>query len=82
MSVMTLVLGKSGTGKNTSIRNLDQAMTALINVIEKPMPFRPKGARSTRSIAGARSLRVPAKQWLMASWSSLLMTSNTCWQTH
>ena len=43
MSVMTLVLGKSGTGKSTSIRNLDQTTTALIKVIEKPLPFRAKG---------------------------------------
>lgn len=43
MSVMTLVLGKSGTGKSTAMRNLNQADTALIKVIEKPLPFKAKG---------------------------------------
>ena len=43
MSVMTLVLGKSGTGKSTAMRNLNQADTALIKVIEKPLPFKTKG---------------------------------------
>lgn len=43
MSVMTLVLGKSGTGKSTSIRNLDKAATGLIKVIEKPLPFKAQG---------------------------------------
>lgn len=40
MSIATLILGKSGTGKSTSMRNLDPANTALIQVIRKPLPFR------------------------------------------
>lgn len=35
-----MILGKSGTGKSTSMRNLDPANTALIQVIRKPLPFR------------------------------------------
>jgi len=43
MSIATLVLGKSGTGKSTSMRNMEASTTALIKVIEKPLPFRSAG---------------------------------------
>lgn len=40
MSIATLVLGASGTGKSTSLRNLDPAKTLLIQCINKPLPFK------------------------------------------
>ena len=40
MSIATLILGKSGTGKSASLRNLDPANTLLLQVIRKPLPFR------------------------------------------
>lgn len=40
MSIATLILGESGTGKSTSLRNLDPANTLLIQSIHKPLPFR------------------------------------------
>lgn len=40
MSVATLILGQSGTGKSTSLRNLDPRNVLLIQVIKKPLPFR------------------------------------------
>lgn len=43
MSVATLILGESGTGKSSSLRNLDPAHTLLIQAIPKPLPFRAKG---------------------------------------
>lgn len=43
MSLATLILGESGTGKSTSLRNLNPADTLLIQTIKKPMPFRAKG---------------------------------------
>lgn len=43
MSLATLVLGESGSGKSTSLRNLDPAATLLIQVVRKPLPFRSKG---------------------------------------
>lgn len=43
MSVATLILGESGTGKSASLRNLDQDNTLLIQSIRKPLPFRSKG---------------------------------------
>ena len=43
MSVATLILGSSGSGKSTSLRNLDPAKTLLIQCIKKPLPFRATG---------------------------------------
>jgi hypothetical protein len=40
MSTTTLIIGESGSGKSTSLRNLDPASTFILNVIGKPLPFR------------------------------------------
>lgn len=42
MGIPVLILGKSGSGKSTSLRNFDERELALINVISKPLPFRKK----------------------------------------
>jgi len=42
MSTAVLVLGESGTGKSTSMRNLDPSKTLLIQAVKKPLPFRSK----------------------------------------
>lgn len=42
MSYATLILGQSGTGKSTSLRNLDPNKTLLIQAVSKPLPFRSK----------------------------------------
>lgn len=44
MSNSILIIGESGAGKSTSIRNLNPEETFIINVIGKPLPFR--GAKS------------------------------------
>lgn len=43
MSIATFVLGESGTGKTTSLRNLHPSETLLIQSIKKPLPFRSSG---------------------------------------
>lgn len=43
MSISTVVLGESGTGKSAAMRNLEPANTLLIQVVKKPLPFRSKG---------------------------------------
>lgn len=43
MSIATLILGESGTGKSASMRNLDPAATLLIQSVKKPLPFRSTG---------------------------------------
>lgn len=40
MAIVTLILGKSGSGKSASLRNLDKENTAVIKIIEKPLPFK------------------------------------------
>lgn len=40
MSVACMILGESGTGKTTSLRNMDPAETLLIQAIRKPLPFK------------------------------------------
>lgn len=43
MSISTVILGESGSGKSASMRNMDPAKTLLIQVVKKPLPFRSKG---------------------------------------
>jgi hypothetical protein len=40
MSNTSIIMGESGTGKSTSIRTLDPNTTFIINVMNKPLPFR------------------------------------------
>ena len=47
MGVPVLIIGKSGQGKSTSLRNFEENEIALINVSKKPLPFR-KRFNSTR----------------------------------
>ncbi len=42
MSIAILILGESGTGKSTSLRNMNPSETLLIQTISKPLPFRNK----------------------------------------
>lgn len=43
MSIAVMVLGESGTGKTTALRNLDPKQTLLIQTTRKPLPFRAAG---------------------------------------
>lgn len=40
MGVAILVLGKSGSGKSTSLRNFEPDEVGIFNVLGKPLPFR------------------------------------------
>lgn len=48
MANCVLILGESGTGKSTSIRNLDPKETCIINITGKSLPF--KGWKSGYSL--------------------------------
>lgn len=40
MAVNTLIMGESGSGKSSSIRTLNPQETYIINILDKPLPFR------------------------------------------
>lgn len=40
MSIATMIIGESGTGKSASLRNLNPDDTLLIQAVKKPLPFR------------------------------------------
>lgn len=44
MSKVVIIAGDTGTGKSTSIKNLKPTETYIINVLNKPLPF--KGSKS------------------------------------
>lgn len=50
MSIATFILGESGTGKSTSLRNLDPSKTLLIQAVRKPLPFKAKGWKVRASL--------------------------------
>lgn len=63
MAYPVLVMGESGTGKSASMRNLDPKTTALINVINKPLPF--KGG-----FPGGSEIEIPKMQSAVLSAKS------------
>lgn len=40
MAQKVLIMGESGTGKSTSLRNCDPTITAVVNPVGKPLPFK------------------------------------------
>jgi hypothetical protein len=40
MAIAVLIIGKSGSGKSTSLRNFSEKELAIINVENKPLPFK------------------------------------------
>lgn len=42
MATITLILGESGTGKTTSLRNFKSGEVAIVNAAGKPLPFKGK----------------------------------------
>jgi len=42
MGIPVLILGESGSGKSTSLRNFDTTEIGVFNVASKPLPFRKK----------------------------------------
>lgn len=49
MSIATLILGGSGTGKSTALRNLPPEKTLIIQAVKKPLPFKSNGGWSYRN---------------------------------
>jgi len=53
MSIATLIMGESGTGKSTSLRNLDPEQVLLIQAVKKPLPFRSTNWKPATSEGGS-----------------------------
>lgn len=62
MGIPVLMLGESGTGKSYALRNIAEH-AAIINVLNKPLPFRSAGIKtaSSRDIAKVRKWVLGAK---------------------
>lgn len=50
MAYKVMIMGESGTGKSTSLRNLDPDTTAVVNPVGKPLPF--KGGHKFTTLDG------------------------------
>jgi hypothetical protein len=57
MSVATLILGNSGSGKTTSLQNLDPEKTLLIQCLKKPLPFKRPGWKVREDKSGGNIYR-------------------------
>jgi len=53
MAEKILIMGESGTGKSTSLRNCNPDITAIVNPVGKPLPF--KGSKKFTSLNGETS---------------------------
>lgn len=51
-NIIVTILGKSGMGKSSSIRNLDPLTTAIISTDSKPLPFRGAGKFKVVEVTG------------------------------
>lgn len=52
MGIPVLILGESGSGKSTSMRNFEPSEISIFNVAGKPLPFRKKLPKATISDYG------------------------------
>ena len=58
MSNKILILGESGTGKSTSLRNLNSNETYIIQVVRKDLPFRGwKGKYNEKNLAVVNTVK-------------------------
>ena len=62
MANAVIILGKSGTGKSTSIKTLDPKETVVINVLGKRLPF--KGSNSAYNTENKNSFQIEEYQAL------------------
>lgn len=76
MGIPVLILGESGSGKTSSLRNFEENEIGIFNVASKPLPFRKKlkkvdGASYPKITAGLKEPKLKAyaiddSQYLMA----------------
>ena len=76
-SIAVLLIGGSGSGKTTSFRNMPANETAIINVTNKPLPYRDKGQKvvSTRDYSQIMSaIKGTKKKAIIIDDSGYLMS--------
>lgn len=75
MGVPVLILGHSGSGKSTSLRNFEQGEIGLFNVTGKPLPFRKRLDMANRPLYGSimGSLQRNAKRAYVVDDANYLM---------
>ena len=76
-SIAVLLIGGSGSGKTTSFRNMPAYETAIINVTNKPLPYRDKGQKvvSTRDYSQIMSaIKGTKKKAIIIDDSGYLMS--------
>lgn len=76
MAVIVAIMGESGTGKSTSLRNFKQGEASIVNVSKKPLPFKNeltvlksdnyKEIETILKRANAKSIIIDDAQYLMA----------------
>ena len=69
MANAVIVLGKSGTGKSTSIKTLDPKETVVINVLGKRLPF--KGSNTLYNSENKNSFQVDDYQGIQSMLESI-----------
>ena len=71
MGIPVLILGESGSGKSTSLRNFDENELIVFNVANKLLPFRKK-----LEIVKKRKSTTPRKYLLFDKYLTSLTTQN------
>lgn len=75
MGIPVLILGESGSGKSTSLRNFEPEDVGIFNVASKPLPFRKKLPSKNNATYGAiySALSKPIKKAYVIDDSQYLM---------
>ena len=64
------IVGESGTGKSTSLRNLDPSETFIISTTGKPLPF--KGYRKKYIPMQINGNKVTGNYYVSSKWDQIL----------
>ena len=75
MAIPVLILGESGSGKSTSMRNFEPEDVSIFNVASKPLPFKKKLPKMNKAnyMAIEKALSKPTKKSYVIDDSQYLM---------